>query len=165
MAWRPHHVHGVVGHRLPRQVHRLGRLEWQRHQLGARLVRHLYVAPMSTESSAPDPLSPATRIQMGYAVAIPCCSLVINRRLNKIARLESVHKFKHDRIREFFFDIGITLGVPVFQMAIYTVVQGHRFNIFEDIGCMSAVYNTPVAMALVNAWPLAITSISLCYVG
>lgn len=40
------------------------------------------------------------------------------------------------------------------------VVQGHRFNIFEDIGCYPVVYNTLPAYFLANMWPVVIGVIS-----
>jgi pheromone a factor receptor len=110
------------------------------------------------------PSSLASHIQIGYAVAIPACSFVINRRLNHITRISVAHKFKQDRIREFWIDVGIALGIPVFQMIIYIVPQGVRYQIYEDVGCATAVYNTWQAMLLVNAWPLAISCLSLGYV-
>jgi hypothetical protein len=45
------------------------------------------------------------------------------------------------------------------------VVSGHRFNIFEDIGCFPATYNTTLAYPLVYAWPLVIGLISAVYCG
>lgn len=43
------------------------------------------------------------------------------------------------------------------------VVSGHRFDIYEDIGCQPAIYNTPVAYALVLCWPIAIGLASGAY--
>jgi hypothetical protein len=45
------------------------------------------------------------------------------------------------------------------------IVQGHRFNIFEEIGCYPMTYNTPPAYPLVFAWPLAIGIVSATYCG
>lgn len=43
------------------------------------------------------------------------------------------------------------------------IVQGHRFNIFEDIGCYPFTYNVPPAYALVSSWPLVIGLVSAVY--
>jgi pheromone a factor receptor len=43
------------------------------------------------------------------------------------------------------------------------IAQGHRFNIFEEIGCYPFTYNTPVAFALVSAPPIAIGVVSATY--
>lgn len=43
------------------------------------------------------------------------------------------------------------------------VVQGHRYNIFEDVGCFPATYNTPLTYPLVYAWPVVIGLVSIIY--
>lgn len=45
------------------------------------------------------------------------------------------------------------------------VVQGHRFNIYEEIGCYPAIYNTLLAYFLVNWWPIVLGVISAVYCG
>jgi len=51
------------------------------------------------------------------------------------------------------------------QFFLVYVVQGHRFNIFEGIGCYPAIYNTTLAVVLVDIWPLAIALVSSVYSG
>ena len=43
------------------------------------------------------------------------------------------------------------------------IVQGHRFNIYEDVGCWPATYNTPYAYLLVFSWPVVIALVSAVY--
>jgi pheromone a factor receptor len=43
------------------------------------------------------------------------------------------------------------------------IVQGHRFNIFEEIGCYPMTYNTPASFPLVYCWPVVIGLISAGY--
>lgn len=43
------------------------------------------------------------------------------------------------------------------------VVQGHRFNIFEGIGCYPALYNTLLTYFLSSMWPIVIGLISMVY--
>jgi len=45
------------------------------------------------------------------------------------------------------------------------VVQGHRFNIFEDIGCAAALYNTLPLYFLNFMWPLIIGIITATFCG
>ena len=45
------------------------------------------------------------------------------------------------------------------------VVQGHRFDIFEDIGCFPVLYNTLPTYFISLMWPLAIGCVSSCYCG
>lgn len=43
------------------------------------------------------------------------------------------------------------------------IVEGHRFDIYEDVGCYPAVYNVWLAYPLSVAWPIAIGLISAVY--
>lgn len=45
------------------------------------------------------------------------------------------------------------------------VVQPHRFDILEDIGCYPVVYNTLPAYFLYFMWPVVLGMISFCYSG
>ncbi|KAH7924993.1 STE3-domain-containing protein [Leucogyrophana mollusca] len=105
----------------------------------------------------------STRFMIGSAVGIPCASLCINRRLYHITSVSSVTKSRAQRRRDVLVDLGIGLGIPVIEMALQYIVQGHRFNIFEEIGCYPFTFNSPPAYALVFAWPIAIGMVSACY--
>ena len=43
------------------------------------------------------------------------------------------------------------------------IPQGHRYDIYEDIGCYPATYNTWVAIVCVTGWPIAIGCVSAVY--
>ena len=45
------------------------------------------------------------------------------------------------------------------------IVQGHRFDIFEDIGCYPALYNTLLTYFISVMWPIVIGLISAVYCG
>ncbi|KAH7911860.1 pheromone A receptor-domain-containing protein [Hygrophoropsis aurantiaca] len=105
----------------------------------------------------------SSRFIIGSAVAIPASSLCINRRLYKIASVSTVMKSRAERRRDVLVDLSIGLGIPIVEMALQYIVQGHRYNIFENIGCFPFTFNSPPAYALVFAWPIAIGAISACY--
>ncbi|KII84143.1 hypothetical protein PLICRDRAFT_57948 [Plicaturopsis crispa FD-325 SS-3] len=105
----------------------------------------------------------STKFMIGASVAIPAASLCINRRLYYIASVQSVTITKAEKRRSVITDLSIGLGIPLVQMVLHVIVQGHRFNIFEDIGCYPATFNTPPAYPLVFAWPLFIGVISAVY--
>ncbi|KAH9476721.1 Pheromone B alpha 3 receptor [Psilocybe cubensis] len=48
-------------------------------------------------------------------------------------------------------------------MALHYVVQPHRYDILEDIGCQPAIYNTLPAYFLVFMWPILLGAISFVY--
>jgi pheromone a factor receptor len=58
----------------------------------------------------------ATRIQVALNVAIPACSLCINRRLYKIATVKAVVVSHDERRRAIIHDLLIGVGLPVLQM-------------------------------------------------
>lgn len=68
-----------------------------------------------------------------------------------------------DRKQHLIIDSAIGIGLPVLEMIFSYIAQGHRYNIFEDIGCFPALYYSPVAFALVMIWPLAINLVSAVY--
>jgi len=104
-----------------------------------------------------------TRFMTGLAVGIPAASLCINRRLYNIASIQSVTFSKEDRRRAIAIDLAIGLGIPVLVMALQYIVQGHRFDIIEDVGCRPFTMNTPPAYPLVIFPPLVIGLISGVY--
>ena len=88
-----------------------------------------------------------------------------------------------EKRREMAVDLSLVVGLPLFEIILcmsntYTCiyshvltrnfypdyfVQGHRFNIFEQIGCFPVTFNTPPAYALVWMWPLLLGAISMVY--
>jgi pheromone a factor receptor len=58
----------------------------------------------------------ATRIQVALNVAIPACSLCINRRLYKISTMNAVVITYGDKCRAVIQDLFVGVGIPVLQM-------------------------------------------------
>ncbi|KAI0061296.1 STE3-domain-containing protein [Artomyces pyxidatus] len=103
----------------------------------------------------------STRVIIAENVAMPASILCITRQLYKVTGLA-----KGDLInkrREGFIDLAIGLGLPILQMPLSYIVQGHRFDIIEDIGCWPATYDTAAACALVLGWPLALGLVSASF--
>ncbi|KAG6836055.1 hypothetical protein H0H93_011913 [Arthromyces matolae] len=105
----------------------------------------------------------SARFFLGANVAIPCASLCINRRLYQIASVRSVTVTRAEKRRAVLVDLAIGIGIPVLYMTLQYIVQGHRFNIFGDIGCFPETYNTPVAIVLVSLPPIIIGLVSAVY--
>jgi pheromone a factor receptor len=125
------------------------------------------------------------RIQAGLNVAIPACSLCINRRLYKIVtNVKTVEDTRPEKRRAVTIDLLIGLGIPILQMVareyhqpsalhrsftprrnIDYVVSGHRYNIFEDFGPCLSIVLTPPTFYLYYAWPVAIGCVSFVYCG
>jgi pheromone a factor receptor len=60
-------------------------------------------------------------------------------------------------------DLSIGVGLPILQMALQYTVQGHRFNIYEDVGCYFFTYNVWPAYLIQFGWPLVVGLISAVY--
>jgi len=105
----------------------------------------------------------SSRIIIATAVAIPAASLCINRRLYKIASSPSVCITRSQKRRAVTEDLGIGLGIPFLQVVLHFVVNGHRFNIYEDIGCFPVTINVWLSYPLVALWPISIGLVSAVY--
>ncbi|KAF8646441.1 hypothetical protein AX16_007217 [Volvariella volvacea WC 439] len=55
------------------------------------------------------------------------------------------------------------MGVPSLIMILHFIPQGHRYNVFEDVGCFPFVWNATTAYAVTWAPHLVISLISLVY--
>ncbi|KAF5354498.1 hypothetical protein D9758_012401 [Tetrapyrgos nigripes] len=104
----------------------------------------------------------STRFFLGSSVAIPAASLCINRRLYHISTANNVTT-RAEKRRTIMVDLAIGLGIPILEMILQYIPQGHRFNIFQEIGCYPFTYNTWVAYVLVSTWPIAIGLVSISY--
>ncbi|KAF8841556.1 STE3-like pheromone receptor [Paxillus ammoniavirescens] len=105
----------------------------------------------------------SSRYIVGASIGIPASALCINRRLYYIVKLQSLSYGKKEKRREIVVDASIGVGFPCVVMALQYVVQGHRFNIFEQIGCYPATMNTLPAYFLIFMWPLLVGLISMVY--
>ncbi|KAI0078459.1 fungal pheromone STE3G-protein-coupled receptor [Panus rudis PR-1116 ss-1] len=105
----------------------------------------------------------ATKFTIGAGVGIPASSLCINRRLYRIAAIRNVSITKEEKKKTVIIDLSITIGLPVLVMILHYIVQGHRFNILEDVGCLPEIFNTPPAYPLVFMWPVLIGCVSFVY--
>jgi len=88
-------------------------------------------------------------------------------------------------MRTLIIDLLIGLGIPIMVMTLREyhlwpvcallpiflshpsdyIVQGHRYDIIEDVGCWPTVYLSAPAIPLVFMWPLIISLVSIPYCG
>ncbi|KAI0056323.1 fungal pheromone STE3G-protein-coupled receptor [Artomyces pyxidatus] len=90
-------------------------------------------------------------IILGEIIAISSSILCITRRFYCI-----VDQGETATRREDLIDFSIGFGMPILVVTLSYTVQGHRFDIYEDVGCWPAIVNTPPSYALVFIWPLVI---------
>ncbi|KLO18433.1 fungal pheromone STE3G-protein-coupled receptor [Schizopora paradoxa] len=80
---------------------------------------------------------------IGAGVGVPACTLVICLHLFKITRMRATLLIdeKSQKRRALLFDLAITVGIPVFVIVLWIVVQPYRFDIIEEIGCQPVAHN------------------------
>ncbi|RDB18160.1 Pheromone B alpha 2 receptor [Hypsizygus marmoreus] len=105
----------------------------------------------------------SSKLILGVSVGIPAATLCISRRLYTITSVQTVSVTRDDKRRMIIGDLCIAVGIPVLIMILHVVVQPHRFDILEDIGCFPAVYNTLPAYFLYFMWPPLLAVVSLVY--
>ncbi|EEB91364.1 hypothetical protein MPER_10282 [Moniliophthora perniciosa FA553] len=92
-----------------------------------------------------------------------CLFALHQPRLYHIATANTVTITRAEKRRAVMVDLAICVGLPILQMILHYIPQGHRFDIFEDVGCYPTTYNTWVAFVLVWSWPVAIGCVSAVY--
>ncbi|KAI0061276.1 STE3-domain-containing protein [Artomyces pyxidatus] len=103
----------------------------------------------------------STRIIIAENVAMPVMTFCIARQvytLTSIAGGAIVNKR-----RETLIDLSAGFGIPLLQVALSYIVQGHRFNIVEDFGCWPAIDDVPPAFALIYIWPAILALLAAFY--
>lgn len=87
------------------------------------------------------------------------------RQLESIAAARQIHFSASDRHRQRTIDLSLGLGLPVLIMILHTVVQGHRYDILQRVGCIAAVYWSYPAVFLVTIWPPFLLTLAAVYGG
>ncbi|KAG8904082.1 a-factor receptor [Tulasnella sp. 417] len=105
----------------------------------------------------------STALMIALNVGIPTSSLLITHRLYSIATIRQVNISRSDTRRTKYFEIALGVGLPVLAVILRVVVQGHRFEIIENVGCWPSIYITPVAIPLVFLPPILINIVSTVY--
>ncbi|KAF8553273.1 STE3-domain-containing protein [Imleria badia] len=105
----------------------------------------------------------SSKILLGASVGVPAAGLCISRRLYVISCIKTAVKTRQDKRRAAILDSSIAFGIPILVMALHYVVQGHRFDILEGVGCYPVIYNTSLAYFLVFMWPTLLGCIAFAF--
>lgn len=124
---------------------------------------------------------PATKLQIGATMALPACCLCICIRLERISSVRQVSMAYGDKKRRMISEALICWGVPMVYMALRTfalatrvlyvlltifidfVVQGHRFDIIENLGCRPATFSSLESILIVWVPPLIVVVLTWVY--
>ncbi|KAJ7482124.1 pheromone B alpha 1 receptor [Mycena galericulata] len=104
----------------------------------------------------------STHFLNGFNLAIPACSLCINRRLYQIVSVRNVGRTQSTKrnLKTILIDLAICLLLPLLQIPLC-----HRYNIFEDVGCLGETFETPVSIILFHVPPILLGLVSAIYCG
>nr|GAT45148.1 pheromone receptor Rcb2 B44 [Mycena chlorophos] len=105
----------------------------------------------------------ATKIHIGATMTLPSCCLCLCMHLERIASVRQVHTTPEQKRRRRVFDILLCWGLPCLTMALHYVVQGHRFDIVEDVGCIPAIYVSVAAICLLYVPILMVILLTLIF--
>ncbi|GHJ84600.1 hypothetical protein NliqN6_1002 [Naganishia liquefaciens] len=103
------------------------------------------------------------RVVLAAGIAIPICCLSQMHKLEAVAstRTAGISQTKNNRRRA--WDVILCLGFPVVHVALRYIVQGHRYDLAENIGCVIPFWFTWPGLIIVNLVPLVICIAALVY--
>ncbi|KAJ7453762.1 pheromone A receptor-domain-containing protein [Mycena latifolia] len=120
----------------------------------------------NTVNSAPAWCDISIRVMMAVSVGLPAASLCINRRLYYVVNVPPAALVgKQEKRRAVIIDSFICGLFPVLYTGLQIIVQRHRFDILEDIGCTIALYNSPPTYFISSAPPLLLSFGSAVYLS
>ncbi|KAJ6600326.1 GPCR fungal pheromone mating factor [Mycena vulgaris] len=97
----------------------------------------------------------STKLKIGSEIALPICALALALQVYRIT-------LQRSRLG-LGLELGICLGLPVIIMALHSIVQGHRFDVYEDFGCNAAVYLSVPSVIILDIPPLIAAALALVY--
>nr|UWI70531.1 pheromone receptor B1 [Pleurotus eryngii] len=104
-----------------------------------------------------------TKIVVGASFALPICTMCVCKHLEMVSSNRKV-KFDHnDKRRRMIFESVMCFVVPLVFMALHYIVQGHRYDIFQYIGCQATVYISVPAILLIWVPPLFFSVLTLIF--
>ncbi|KAJ6542956.1 GPCR fungal pheromone mating factor [Mycena capillaripes] len=96
-----------------------------------------------------------TKVKIGADIALPASTLALALRVYRITLQKSRLGLR--------LELGICLGFPLLTMALHTIVQGHRFDIYEDFGCNPAIFLSIPSTVILDVPPLIASGVALIY--
>ncbi|TDL26927.1 STE3-domain-containing protein [Rickenella mellea] len=103
-----------------------------------------------------------TKLIIGAQIALPAAAFCVAKHLELVASSRKVLD-RDDRKRRLIFESIMCFGVPIIYMLLHFIVQGHRFDIIEDYGCVPTTYHSIPAVFLVYLPPLVLSVATFIY--
>nr|AAF01419.1 Rcb2.42 [Coprinopsis cinerea] len=106
-----------------------------------------------------------TKIQIGATLSLPACCLCLCIRLERIASTRAASTSATSKRRTAIFDVMMCWILPMIYMAAHYIVQGHRFDIVEDLGCRPSIYTSIPAIFIIWVPPFIAIFLTFCFGG
>ncbi|KAG8723774.1 hypothetical protein FRC09_001797 [Ceratobasidium sp. 395] len=106
-----------------------------------------------------------SKLVIGANVGLPASTLCICRYLAAVASPRHTIPTASDKRRRMVFELLMTIGLPAIAMILHYIVQGHRFDILEDIGCNPTTYVSVAGLIIVFLPPMVLSLGTLLYAG
>ncbi|KAI0033047.1 GPCR fungal pheromone mating factor, partial [Vararia minispora EC-137] len=107
----------------------------------------------------------AVRVEYASNLALPAACLCLTIRLERISSARSASTTLTSKRKWMWFDIMMCWGLPLLYLGLYYIVQGHRFDIVEDLGCRFTFYVSVAGLFLVMLPPLLLSFLTLIFAG
>ncbi|KIJ90068.1 hypothetical protein K443DRAFT_116707 [Laccaria amethystina LaAM-08-1] len=105
----------------------------------------------------------SSRLMSGALVAFPSTSFCITRHLYLISHASHATFTKRAKRNQHIFNLGVGLGIPILHIILQYVVQSHRFDIYEDVGCFAGLSIVPFTFPINYGIPSLISLVSVIY--
>ncbi|KAL1743073.1 pheromone A receptor-domain-containing protein [Schizophyllum fasciatum] len=126
----------------------------------------LYVDAVVWNGNINDPLPAwcdfSGRLMIAVPYGVEAATLCIHRRLYHICRASDVSS-KTSKRRWVIVDMLIAVVLPCIIMGLQFIVQGHRYDIYENYGCMLNTYMTGPAILILRGPPILFGVVSGVY--
>ncbi|KAF9447631.1 fungal pheromone STE3G-protein-coupled receptor [Macrolepiota fuliginosa MF-IS2] len=117
----------------------------------------------NVENAAPVWCDITSKIIVGASYALPLATLCICKHLEMVSSSRKVSFDYADRRHRMLFEAFMCFGLPAIFMALHYIVQGHRFDIFENTGCQAAVYISIPAILIIWLPQLLFSVVTMIY--
>ncbi|PBK87718.1 STE3-domain-containing protein [Armillaria gallica] len=105
----------------------------------------------------------SAKLVVGASFAMPLATICICKHLEMVSSTRAVRMDVADKRRRMVFESVMCFLFPLIFMALHYVVQGHRYDIIENIGCQAALYISLPAVFLFYFPPLLFSLITFGY--
>ncbi|KIJ47227.1 hypothetical protein M422DRAFT_28897 [Sphaerobolus stellatus SS14] len=102
-----------------------------------------------------------TRIHHAFVYGVPGAALCIMIQLESIASTRAARMTIQDKRRRKMIEVFMCFILPLLMIVIYYIDEGHRFDIYEGLGCYPTYYGSWVSVIFTWLAPLFMSLISL----